>query len=46
MAEKPDIKIRLTPEQQAQIKQTTGKKVRSLKLEPLESRLAPRLSAN
>jgi hypothetical protein len=46
MADRPPLKITLTPEQQAQIKQTTGQEVKRLKLEPLESRLAPKLSAN
>jgi len=37
----PAIQIALTPEQQAQIQQATGKQVSSLKLEPLEERLLP-----
>jgi hypothetical protein len=43
---KPTIQIALTPEQQAQIQQATGKQVVSLKLEALEERLAPGLGTN
>lgn len=47
MAEKPSIKITLTPEQQAQIQKATGKAAPTqLKLEPLEERSAPRISSN
>jgi hypothetical protein len=44
--EQPAIEIVLTPEQQAQIRQTSGKEVRSLKLTPLEDRLSPSLTNN
>lgn len=43
MAEQPILKIRLTPEQQAQLEQATGKTLTTLKLEALEARLAPGL---
>jgi hypothetical protein len=46
MAEKPSIKIVLTPEQQQQIKQQTGKEINRLKLEPIEERLAPAIASN
>jgi hypothetical protein len=46
MAEKPDIKINLTPEQQQQIQKATGKEIKRLKIEPLEDRLSPRLASN
>jgi hypothetical protein len=46
MTSKPGIRITLTPEQQAQIQQATGKAVTTLKLQPLEERLAPSLSTN
>jgi hypothetical protein len=41
--QKPAIKIALTPEQQEQIKQATGKDVPSIELRPedLEERVAP-----
>jgi hypothetical protein len=38
---KPTIQIPLTPAQQEQIRKATGKQVASLKLEPIENRLAP-----
>jgi hypothetical protein len=44
--EQPAIQIALTPEQQAQIQQATGKQVFSLRLEALEERLAPGLNSN
>jgi hypothetical protein len=40
-APQPAVQITLTPEQQAQIREQTGKKVQTLKLEGLETRLAP-----
>jgi hypothetical protein len=46
MAEKPTIEVALTQEQKEQIRQATGKEVRTLKLEPLETRLAPRVLTN
>ena len=46
MAEKPDVKISLTPEQQQQIRKTTGKAIKKLTIEPLADRIATRLSAN
>jgi hypothetical protein len=46
MTQKPTIRIPLTPEQQAQIQQATGKAVQSLKLQPLEERLAPGMNFN
>ncbi len=44
MSEQNNVKIELTPEQQAELKQTTGKEVESLDLsvEELEQRIAPR----
>jgi hypothetical protein len=44
MAEKPNVKISLTPERQQQIQQATGKKVKKLKIELLESRLPPAIN--
>jgi len=44
--EQPAIQIALTPEQQEQVRQATGKAVTSLKLEALEQRLAPQLCQN
>ena len=41
MAEKPGVKIVLTPEQQEQVRKATGKQIRSVKLEWLEARLTP-----
>jgi hypothetical protein len=41
MGEKPMVKLTLTPEQQTQIRDATGKEVATLKLEALEARLAP-----
>jgi hypothetical protein len=41
MADKPALKLTLTPEQREQIRKQTGKEVTRLKLEPLEGRLAP-----
>jgi hypothetical protein len=46
MAEKPTIKLALTNEQKEQIRQATGKEVRTLKLEALETRLAPKIAIN
>ena len=46
MAEKPDVKISLTPEQQQQIRKATGKEIKKLTIEPLEDRIATRLVAN
>jgi hypothetical protein len=46
MADKPTVKIILTPEQQEQIKQATGKQIATLKLEVLEQRLAPGIALN
>jgi hypothetical protein len=46
MTGKPTTKITLTPEQKEQIRQTTGKEVTALKLQPLEERLAPAITAN
>jgi hypothetical protein len=46
MADKPTLKITLTPEQQEQIKRETGKEITTLKLEALETRLAPGISIN
>jgi hypothetical protein len=43
---KSTIQISLTPTQQAQIQQATGKAVTSLKLEALEERLAPGMDPN
>jgi hypothetical protein len=43
---RPTIRIRLTPEQKEQFRQATGKEVTSLRLEPLEDRLAPGLDPN
>jgi hypothetical protein len=42
------IRIEVTDEQKKQIRQLTGKEISTLelKLEPLEARLTPRLSAN
>jgi hypothetical protein len=43
MADRPTLKITLTPEQQAQIQQATGQPVATLQLQldPVEPRLAP-----
>jgi hypothetical protein len=48
MTEKPVVKITLTPEQQAQVRQTAGKTVAvlQLKLTELEQRLAPGIKLN
>jgi hypothetical protein len=46
MAEKPNVKISLTPEQQQQIQQATGKEIKKLKIELLEDRLPPQLASN
>jgi hypothetical protein len=46
MAEKPTVKIALTPEQQEQIRRQSGKEIATLRLEPLETRLAPRIVLN
>jgi hypothetical protein len=48
MKEQPTVKITLTPEQQAQIEQATGKPATrlQLKLEALEERLAPGVGFN
>jgi len=46
MAEKPTVTIALTPEQKEQIRKQSGKEVTTLKLEPLETRLAPRIIVN
>jgi hypothetical protein len=44
----PTIQIALTPEQQAQVKQATGKAIATLqlKLDELDQRLAPALNMN
>jgi hypothetical protein len=41
MNPKPTTQIPLTAEQQAQLRQATGKAVHSLQPQPLEERLAP-----
>lgn len=46
MTTKPTLKITLTPEQQAQIKQQTGRELKALRLEALEARLAPGFRMN
>jgi hypothetical protein len=46
MKETSSVKIALTPEQQAQIREATGKEVATLKLQPLEGRLAPGIRYN
>jgi hypothetical protein len=46
VAEKIVVKMTLTPEQQAQIRQVTGKQVLTLRLLPLEERLAPGMQFN
>jgi hypothetical protein len=46
MTKKQTMQITLTPAQQARIEQATGKHVARLKLEALEARVAPKLSAN
>jgi hypothetical protein len=44
--EKQTVQITLTPRQQEELRQATGKQVQSLKLEALEVRLSPGISAN
>jgi hypothetical protein len=39
---KPVIQIALTPEQQQPAREGNGQRILSLKLEPLEARIAPR----
>jgi hypothetical protein len=46
MADKPVVKITLTVEQQQQLRQATGRQVRSLKLDTLEARLSPGVQFN
>jgi len=46
MAEKPDVTISLTPEQQQQVRKATGKEIKKLTIEPLEDRIATKLAAN
>jgi hypothetical protein len=46
MSEKPTVTIALTPEQKEQIWKQSGKEIATLKLEPLETRLAPRVILN
>jgi len=46
MSEKPTVTIALTPEQKEQIWKQSGKEIATLKLEALETRLAPTLAAN
>ena len=47
-ANKPTVKIQLTPEQQEQIKRVMGKEISEVELAPaeLEERVAPSLSTN
>jgi hypothetical protein len=40
---RPTVQIALPPEQKEQVRQTTGKEVTTLRLQPLEERLAPAL---
>jgi hypothetical protein len=46
MEKQPTIQLSLTAKQQAQLKQATGKAVQTLKLQPLEQRLAPGITFN
>jgi hypothetical protein len=48
MTQRPTVKITLTPEQQAQVEEATGKSVRAAELnaEALETRAAPGIQFN